>query len=122
MVLPKILDGAIKTDMSAIPIDFEVSEEFRRLHARVRDLVLTSLEPISLQVEEADRIPEETVDRIRRLGLFGMPVPKVYGGLGLTTVEEMIIDEELTQTNACYRSRIGTSNGIAAQAAPVASR
>jgi len=98
--------------MSAIPIDIEVSEEFRLLHAQVRDLVRTFLEPISLQVEKEARIPEETVDAIRRLGLFGMPVPKAYGGLGLTTVEEMLVYEELTQTNACYRSRIGTSNGI----------
>jgi len=98
--------------MSAIPIDIEVSEEFRLLHAQVRDLVRTFLEPISLQVEIEERIPEETVDAIRRLGLFGMPVPKAYGGLGLTTVEEMLVYEELTQTNACYRSRIGTSNGI----------
>jgi acyl-CoA dehydrogenase len=98
--------------MSAIPIDIEVSEEFRRLHAEVGDLVRTSLEPMSLQVEAEERIPEETVDALRRLGLFGMPVPKVYGGLGLTTVEEMLVYEELTQTNACYRSRIGTSNGI----------
>jgi len=98
--------------MSTIPIDIEVSEEFRRLHAEVGDLVRTSLEPMSLQVEAEERIPEETVDALRRLGLFGMPVPKAYGGLGLTTVEEMLVYEELTQTNACYRSRIGTSNGI----------
>lgn len=93
-------------------MDVEVSEEFRQLHARVRDFVQTVLEPISLQVEKEESIPEETVDGIRRLGLFGLPVPKAYGGLGLTTVEEMLIYEELTQTNACYRSRIGTSNGI----------
>jgi acyl-CoA dehydrogenase len=98
--------------MSPISVDVEVSEEFRCLHSRVRDFVQTTLEPISLQVEKEERIPEETVDGIRRLGLFGMPVPKAYGGLGLTTVEEMLIYEELTQTNACYRSRIGTSNGI----------
>lgn len=93
-------------------MDVEVSEEFRQLHARVKDFVQTVLEPLSLQVEKEESIPEETVDGIRRLGLFGMPVPKAYGGLGLTTVEEMLIYEELTQTNACYRSRIGTSNGI----------
>jgi acyl-CoA dehydrogenase len=98
--------------MSAIPIDIEVSEEFRRLHAKIREFVQTSLDPISLQVDEEECIPEETVEAIRRLGLFGMPVPKAYGGLGLTTVEEMLAYEELTQTNACYRSRIGTSNGI----------
>ncbi len=98
--------------MSAIPIDIDVSEEFRLLHAKISGFVRTSLDPISLQVDTEERIPEETVEAIRRLGLFGMPVPKAYGGLGLTTVEEMLVYEELTQTNACYRSRIGTSNGI----------
>jgi acyl-CoA dehydrogenase len=98
--------------MSTIPIDIEVSEEFRRLLAKISDFVRTTLEPISLQVEKEERIPEETVEAIRRLGLFGLPVPRAYGGLGLTTVEEMLVYEELTQTNACYRSRIGTSNGI----------
>ena len=102
--------------MSAIPIDIEVSEEFRLLHAKVRDLVQTSLDPISLQVETEETIPEQMVQAMRRLGLFGMPVPRAYGGLGLTTVEEMLIYEELTQTNASYRSRIGTSNGIGSMA------
>jgi len=98
--------------MSTIPTDIDVSEEFRRLHAKISDFVRTTLEPISMQVDTEERIPEETVEAIRRLGLFGLPVPKAYGGLGLTTVEEMLVYEELTQTNACYRSRIGTSNGI----------
>jgi acyl-CoA dehydrogenase len=93
-------------------MDVELTEEFRLLHSRVKEFVENTLEPISLKVEKEERIPEEVVDAIRKLGLFGMPVPKEFGGLGLTTVEEMLIYEELTQTNACYRSRIGTSNGI----------
>jgi len=93
-------------------MDFAVTEEFRQLHSRIRDFVKNTLDPLSLQVEKEENIPEEIVADIRKLGLFGMPVPKEYGGLGLTTVEEMLVYEELTQTNACYRSRIGTSNGI----------
>jgi len=93
-------------------MDFAVTEEFRQLHSRIRDFVKNTLDPLSLQVEKEEKIPEEIVADIRKLGLFGMPVPKEYGGLGLTTVEEMLVYEELTKTNACYRSRIGTSNGI----------
>jgi len=93
-------------------MDFAVTEEFRQLHSRIRDFVKNTLDPLSLQVEIEEKIPEEIVADIRKLGLFGMPVPKEYGGLGLTTVEEMLVYEELTKTNACYRSRIGTSNGI----------
>ncbi|MDL2269772.1 acyl-CoA dehydrogenase family protein [Desulfosarcina sp. OttesenSCG-928-A07] len=89
-----------------------VSEDFQNLLDRVRQFVQNTLEPISLQVEADAEIPETIVDQIRALGLFGMPVPKAFGGLELTTMEEIRIYEEITQTNACYRSRIGTSNGI----------
>ncbi len=38
--------------------------------------------------------------------------PQEYGGLGLSTLGEILVYEELTQANACFRSRIGTSNSI----------
>jgi acyl-CoA dehydrogenase len=98
--------------MSEILSNLEVREEFRLLYSKVERFVKDILDPLSLTVEKEEKIPEEIVDKIRELGLFGMPVPKEYGGLGLTTVEEMLIYEELTKTNGCYRSRIGTSNGI----------
>jgi acyl-CoA dehydrogenase len=49
---------------------------------------------------------------MRALGLFGLSIPKEYGGLGLSTLDEIMVYEELTKTNACFRSRIGTSNSI----------
>lgn len=89
-----------------------LSDAFKTLHSKLRDLVQNTLDPISLQVEKENKIPEDVVDKIRALGLFGMPIPKEYGGLGLSTLEEILLIEEITKTNACYRSRIGTSNGI----------
>ena len=93
-------------------MQLSVSEEFEKLRLQVRDLVQNTLDPISAQVEKEAAIPEDVVDKLRQLGLFGMPIPKAYGGLGLSTVEEILLYEEITKTNACYRSRIGTSNGI----------
>jgi acyl-CoA dehydrogenase len=49
---------------------------------------------------------------MRGLGLFGLSIPGEYGGLGLSTLGEILVYEELTKTNACFRSRIGTSNSI----------
>ena len=93
-------------------MEFHLSEDFKKLRSSVRELVQNTLEPISLSVENNSKIPENIVDEFRRLGLFGMSIPKKYGGLGLTTLEEILIYEEITKTNACFRSRIGTSNGI----------
>jgi acyl-CoA dehydrogenase len=79
---------------------------------RIKRFVAEELEPISLKVEEEGRIPDEIVNRMREMGLFGLSIPREYGGLGLSTLDEIMIYEELTQTNASFRSRIGTSNSI----------
>jgi len=78
----------------------------------VRTFVKERLEPISLQVEKEGNIPEEIVEEMRQLGLFGLSIPEKYGGLGLATLGEVLVYEEMTRTNACFRSRIGTNNGI----------
>ena len=87
-------------------------EEFEKFRLKIRDFVENELDPISLEIEQHTKIPEDMVDRMRQLGLFGLSIPGEYGGLGLSTLQEVIIYEEITRTNACHRSRIGTSNGI----------
>ncbi len=82
------------------------------LRDRVKQFVEEELNPITLQVEAAGAIPEAIVERMRGLGLFGLSIPREYGGLGLSTLGEILVYEELTKTNACFRSRIGTSNSI----------
>jgi acyl-CoA dehydrogenase len=82
------------------------------LRDRVRRFVEEELNPISLQVETSGEIPEVIVEKMRGLGLLGLSIPKEYGGLGLSTLGEILVYEELTKTNACFRSRIGTSNSI----------
>lgn len=89
-----------------------ISEDFTEIHTNVQAFVKDDLEPIALQVEQNGLIPETIVSKMRELGLFGISIPKEYGGLGLSTYEEILLYEELTRTNACFRSRIGTSNGI----------
>ena len=78
----------------------------------VKTFVRERLDPISLQVEKEGRIPEEIVAEMRLLGLFGLSIPEKYGGLGLSTLAEVLVYEEMTRANACFRSRIGTNNGI----------
>ena len=93
-------------------MDFEIPESLRIMQDTIRRFVKQDLEPISQKVEEEDRIPEEVVQQMRELGLFGLAIPEEYGGLGIGTVGECLVYEELSKTNAAFRSRIGTSNGI----------
>jgi acyl-CoA dehydrogenase len=93
-------------------MDYEIPENLSMIQETIRRFVNQDLEPISQKVEDEDHIPEEIVQKMRELGLFGLSIPEEYGGLGLGTFGECLVYEELTKTNACFRSRIGTSNGI----------
>jgi len=93
-------------------MDFTIPEDLKIMKETIRRFVEKDLEPISRQVEEESVIPEEIVDKMRSLGLFGLSIPEEYGGLDLSTLGEILVYEELSKTNACFRTRIGTSNGI----------
>jgi acyl-CoA dehydrogenase len=90
-------------------------EELQLMVDTVRRFVRQDLEPISKQVEDEDHIPDHIVEKMRELGLFGLAIPVEYGGLGLGAYGECRVYEELSRTNACFRTRIGPNNGIGSQ-------
>lgn len=96
-------------------MDFEFSENIRLMRDTVRRFVKNDLEPISQQVEEEEKIPEKVVQKMRELGFFGLSIPEDYGGMGLDTLGECVLNEEFGRVNSCFRSRFGTNNGIGSQ-------
>jgi acyl-CoA dehydrogenase len=96
-------------------MDFEIPQDISMMVETVRNFVKKALEPISQKVEEEDHIPEEIVEQMRGLGLFGLSIPEEYGGLGLSMLGEVMVQEELAKTNGCFRSRISTNNGLGSQ-------
>lgn len=96
-------------------MDYEIPENIRLMLDTVRRFVRQDLEPISQKVEDEDRIPDAVVQTMRELGLFGLSIPEDYGGLGLGVLGECLVYEELSKVNACFRTRIGTNNGIGSQ-------
>ncbi|SJN39826.1 acyl-CoA dehydrogenase family protein [Psychrobacter sp. JB385] len=78
----------------------------------VRQFVTDQLIPKEDWVAENDRLPEDIIEQMRELGLFGLTIPEAYGGLGLTMEEEVIVAFELGRTSPAFRSLIGTNNGI----------
>ena len=96
-------------------MDFEIPENVRLMRDTVRRFVKNDLEPISQQVEEEGKIPEPVVQKMRDLGLFGLAIPEEYDGMGLNTLGECVLNEELGRVNVAFRSRFGTNNGIGSQ-------
>ena len=90
-------------------------EIFDTLIETIRRFVAERLRPLEGAVEEADAIPQDLVEEMKALGLFGLSIAEEYGGLGLTMVEECRVAIELGRTTPAFRSTFGTNVGIGSQ-------
>ncbi|MCW3846146.1 acyl-CoA dehydrogenase family protein [Sphingomonas sp. LB-2] len=90
-------------------------EIFDTLIETIRRFVAERLRPLEAAVEEADAIPEDLVEEMKALGLFGLSIAEDYGGLGLTMSEECRVAIELGRTTPAFRSTFGTNVGIGSQ-------
>lgn len=88
------------------------TETLQMLLDALRQFVNEVLIPRESEVAETDAIPQDIVEQMRDMGLFGMTLPPEYGGLGVTMEEEVNIAFELGHTSPAFRSYIGTNNGI----------
>jgi acyl-CoA dehydrogenase len=85
---------------------------FELLLEAVNRFVRERLVPRESEVCDADAIPDDIIEEMRRLGLFGLAIPEEFGGLGLTAEEEALAISALCFASPVYRSIIGTNNGI----------
>jgi acyl-CoA dehydrogenase len=81
----------------------------------VRRFVSERLRPLERQVADDDAIPDEVVEEMKALGLFGLSIPEEYGGLGLSMEDECSVAVELGRTSPAFRSSFGTNVGIGSQ-------
>ncbi len=88
---------------------------FNQMKETVSRFVRERLVPAEDLVEETNEVPEEIVQEMRDMGLFGLSIPAEYGGLGLNMRQECEIIHELCQASLSFRSVIGTTVGIGSQ-------
>ncbi len=90
-------------------------ETFSQMKDAVARFVRERLVPAEDAVEQTNEVPEEIIQEMRELGLFGLSIPEDYGGLGLNMEQECGIIHELCQASLSFRSVIGTTVGIGSQ-------
>ena len=84
-------------------------EDFRR---RVRDFAEAEIAPVAPQLDAESRFPWENVRKMADLGLFGVNVPKEYGGLGLDYISYILVIEELARVDASHSITISAHSTL----------
>ena len=74
-----------------------LTETQREILATVRDFVDNEIIPHAQELEHADAYPQEIVDGMARMGLFGLTIPEEYGGLGESLLTYALVVEEIAR-------------------------
>ncbi|MEH6943793.1 acyl-CoA dehydrogenase family protein [Bacillus sp. JJ722] len=93
-------------------MNFEFSEDILALKQVVSKFIQEEVEPVAMQIEEEDRIPEHILQLTKEMGLFGLSIPEEYGGLGLDMVGKCAVFEEIGKTHNGYTTLVGAHAGI----------
>lgn len=93
-------------------MDFTLSVETLERKARARRWVEDVLDPLSVPLEEEERLPEELVAELRKGEFFGLTVPAEYGGKGWSVVDWFGVLEEYARAYATVRLIAHTMNGL----------
>src|SRR6201984_206502 len=65
--------------------------------ATVKQFVDKEVIPNAPELERGDTYPQDIVDQMREMGLFGLMIPQEYGGLGESLLTYALCVEELAR-------------------------
>jgi acyl-CoA dehydrogenase len=88
------------------------AETFAAFIDTLKRFVRERLVPAEKEVFETDRVPDEILNEMRELGLFGLAVPEEYGGPGLSIAQYVEVITELAWAAPAFRSAMAISSGI----------
>ncbi|MGH3866348.1 MAG: acyl-CoA dehydrogenase family protein [Pseudonocardiaceae bacterium] len=74
-----------------------LTEIQQEILATVKTFVDKEIIPVAQELEHADTYPQEIVDGMKEMGLFGLTIPEEYGGLGESLLTYALVVEQIAR-------------------------
>ena len=78
-------------------MDFHLTNEQQMLRKMYREFAENEVKPLAEEIDEEERFPMETVEKMAKLGMMGIYFPKEYGGAGGDVLSYAMCVEELAK-------------------------
>ncbi len=89
---------------------FPLTKQQQDWQERAREIAARELAPRAEETDQKARYPQESLDALKREGLWGLRVSKEHGGLGEDMLTTSLIIEELSKkcasTSMCYKMHL----------------
>ena len=81
-------------------MNFDLTKTEALFLQMIREFSDKEVAPLAAEIDEQERFPLETVEKMKSIGLFGIPIPAQYGGAGGTNLMYSMAVEELSRNCA----------------------
>lgn len=98
-------------------MDFNLTKTENLFLQMIREFAEKEVKPLAAEVDEQERFPIETVEKMGKIGIMGIPIPVEYGGAGGTNILYAMAVEELSA--ACATTGVIVSAHTSLCAAPI---
>jgi len=75
------------------------SEGLELLRSSVREFAEKVVKPVARRIDQENAVPPDIIRQVAEMGYFALRVPQEYGGPGLSTLESVIVVEELARAS-----------------------
>lgn len=94
--------------------DFSESEELKNLRERVREFALREIAPKARALDDKEEFSPDITKAMGKQGLFGMVLPREYGGQGLDYLSFIVAVEELARIDSSQAATVAAHNSLGA--------
>jgi short-chain 2-methylacyl-CoA dehydrogenase len=95
-------------------VDFALGDEHEALRRTVREFAEEVVAPVAAEHYEQHTFPYEVVRQMGKLGLFGLPIPEEYGGMGGDYLALCLAVEELARVDSSVAITLEAAVGLGA--------
>lgn len=89
-----------------------IKDKHLELAAKVREFAEKEVKPVIIDFDEREEFPVEIIKKLGELKVFGMQIPKEYGGMGYDTLSYIMVVEELAKVDSSIAACLTAHNSL----------
>lgn len=98
-----------------VGFNFQLTDEMKMLRQTVRDFAESEIKPRVMKFDESQEFPQEIVRKMAELGFLGAMISPELSGAGLTSLEFVVIMEEIARVDPSVALTIAGHTGLCLQ-------
>ncbi|MFA9370954.1 MAG: acyl-CoA dehydrogenase family protein [Labilibaculum antarcticum] len=89
-----------------------ITIEHEKIRKKVREFAQKEVKPLAFELDEEEKFSSHLTNRMGELGLFGIYLPKEYGGQAKDYLSLLIAVEEIAKVDASQASTLAAHNSL----------